>query len=742
MANKFLSKLRSKAITWLNKDGEPEPRQPYPAGIACLNACSPTVSYDNNFPNITRIAESFAEISPYAVDANGKKLSTQPHLIDVLNHPNSDMSDTDFREILITMLLVHPTVYLLCWRKDGRRIVPGGNINANNIAALTFMEGVGVSTIGDQVTYYYEGNTYSTSEVIALSLHVNPYNLLSGYSPSMAAKKWATVDDYVADYQAGYFRNGAVPAGQFVVTAPTADEFNRMVDILQAHHRGANNANNPNYVHRPTSAIDGKPMAAQVEWVPFAQSSVEGALQSIFDQANKKIDMVFGVPEEVKGYLQNSNYASAEVADYVFSRYVLYPKLRKVWSKLTHEFNRIFGGMGFALDFDFEFPGLTDMRKVQAETLTTMLNAGFTVESSVEALRLPSSFKKLKKAETQPVVEQTAATDPTPEPETDTSATNSEKSLKKKDLEITEEIEEPETANPLVRSSLNQYLNAIIDKAIDMVKKRKPEKEADVRELREQLLDWLTESGLADDEAQVISTILTSIILEKGEEAILDFAASLDIADLHMSIPTEQLAEIIERLKGLIKKFGEDTIINLGDYLIRDIDSGTEDLVATLERARSMEEYRVDRWATSETHYAEEEAVIIAAIVASEQTELVPYKTWQVDPTSADMCIHCLSLDGETVALDQPFSNGNMIPHDHPWCRCRAVITWRPAIKSVKVTCPACGRYMMESTGGVMKNVICANSKCKKHYDITVEDGKVKATEFEIKHQTEQLPAA
>lgn len=730
MANQFLQKLRSKAITWLNKDGEPEARQPYPMSMGFFGGCSPTLSYDNNFPNITRIAESFAEVAPFAIDANGKKLARQPQLIEVLNNPNLDMSGTDFRETLITMLLTHPTVYLLCWHKEGRKVVPGGNITVNNLAAITFMEGVGVSTISGETVYYYNGSTWSPREVLALSLHVNPYDLSSGYSPSMAAKKWATVDDYVADYQAGYFRNGAVPAGQFVVTAPTADEFNRMVDTLQAHHRGANNANNPTYVHRPTSAIDGKPMAAQVEWVPFAQSSVEGALQSIFDQANKKIDMVFGVPEEIKGYLQNSNYASAEVADYVFSRYVLYPKLRKVYSKLTHELNRVTGGLGFTLDFDFEFPGLSDMRKVQAETLTAMLNAGFTVESSVEALRLPNSFKKLKKEK----VEEPAIT--TPEivgtEEEISSTTEIKKSLKHKALDDGNIPEgEEETINPVLRSALSQYFDAIMQKILGLLKNANPQTENAVRDLREELITWLTESGLADETAEGISVIITSIILEQGEQAAINFAATLGLEDFHMSLSADQIAAIKERLIGLIKKFGEDTIINVGDYILREVETeGDKDWVAIIEAARLKEQYRIDRWVTSESHYAEEQAVLIAAIVASQQTDLVPYKTWRVDPTSADMCIYCLSLDGETVPLNEPFSNGNMVPHDHPWCRCTMEISWRPVVKSVKVVCPKCGRYMMESTGGSMKNVICANSKCKRHYDIDVKDGKVKAVEI------------
>ena len=87
------------------------------------------------------------------------------------------------------------------------------------------------------------------------------------------------------------------------------------------------------------------------------------------------------------------------MADYVFARRVVYPKLVKIYSRLTHEFNRIFGGMGFALSFNYELPMLTDTRKLQAEALKTMIEAGFTHESAVEVLAAAGEFPTTRNAE-------------------------------------------------------------------------------------------------------------------------------------------------------------------------------------------------------------------------------------------------------------------------------------------------------------------------------------------------------
>lgn len=353
-------------------------------------------SYDNTYPNIARIAEAIAEINPIAINGKGEEINLAPRLLQILARPNREMSGTDFMETLATMLLVHPKVYLLAWRNTTHGLEAGGDITLDNFAGLTFMENVAESVVDGISTYRMGGKTYSEQEVITLSLAVNPYRINDGYSPSIASKKWPTTDDFIAEYHNAQFRNGAVPAGQFTITAPSVAIYNDIVDRMQEQFRGARKAGNIMYVHRPTSSIDGKPEAAAIEWTPFAQTNKELTLEAVYNQANHKIDTIFGVPEEIKGHLSNSNYASAEVADYVFARRVVYPKLVKIYSRLTHEFNRIFGGMGFALSFNYELPMLTDTRKLQAEALKTMIEAGFTHESAVEALRLPESFRQLE----------------------------------------------------------------------------------------------------------------------------------------------------------------------------------------------------------------------------------------------------------------------------------------------------------------------------------------------------------
>lgn len=771
MFDRFSRKIKS----WLNSDDmkshDDSIMQSYGLPLAGTNALFGLYqngSYDNNYPNITRIAESFAEVLPFAIDEKGKRLKKDPNLIEVLYNPNEEMSITDFLETLMVMLLVHPVVYILCWHREGNENVPGGPIREQTLAGLTFLEGVSASYVGNEVTYYAGTETWTKDDVIALSLNINPYNLLAGYSPSIATKKWACVDDYVADYQAGYFANNAIPAGELIITTPTVEEYEATVKALKKHHKGAGKNNNLMYVHRPTSNIDGRPLNSQIEWVPFSQATKDSALQSIFDQSNKKIDMTFGVPEEVKGHLSNSNYASAEVADYVFSRRVVYPKLKKIYSKLTHEFNRITGGLGYALDFDYEEPVLTDTRKQQTESLITLLNAGFTVESSVEALRLPMSFLSLKeKPKEEPVANNSedAANDSEVIDEDSQEISQSESkddSGKKKgkccDHSVRKDIvdemltEEPdEEVDPEILTILMGLIIGLIDQVISEIKEPNDDNLISGLILGTNTTDTQPSSGsdlfetvftanaikryakdFKHDEktARLFNAALLYIMSKKGQDSAKEFAEELGISEYNSEIPLATL----EATEKAAKEYTDSLISQIAEKIEKEtkkaVDNGltTAETIIMLEALKKSEAWRAKRTAVTEQHLAEETGILESAKEAGRIAKKEVYKTWHIRDGA---CIYCVPLAGETVPIDQVFSNGEKFPRVHPNCRCYLTYEFRDVQKSIKLTCPHCKRYLLESaSNATLKNVICGNSKCKHRYNIEISDSNASFTDI------------
>ena len=351
-----------------------------------------TNDYENAYPSITKINNKFMKIRPYAVNANGDKVEEATPVINALYHPNRLNSSVEFREALSLMYLVHSKTHILVWRREGGKVLPGGKITPKNIAGFSFMEGVTTVTVGGKTTYNVTTDagsaTYTDDEVITLR-GLNPYRINSGgFSATQAACKWTTIDDYIAQYQKGFFRNGAVPSGEFVITAATKTEFNDIVDKMQEKHRGADNNNNIVYTHRPTDPATGKPVQAQIEWIPYAVSNRELSLKDLFDQANKKIDSAYGVPASIRGVGENNNYATARTDQQNFMENVVDPIALKIWTGFTHELNRITGGLGVAIAYDIEIPALADEEKVKEERdkirderVQTWLDKGYSISS-------------------------------------------------------------------------------------------------------------------------------------------------------------------------------------------------------------------------------------------------------------------------------------------------------------------------------------------------------------------------
>lgn len=705
----------------------------YAGCIGSLNSnpffCYGTGSYDNTFPSVSRIAESIAEVMPYAVDQKGNKVKQTPQFVKALYNPNAQMSGPEFFEALATMMLVHPTAYVLVWHNEDGIAVPGGNITPKNIAGFTILENPSVIVEGGRTFYRKGSQQYTENEVMAMSLNINPYNITAGYSPSVAAKKWANIDDYIADYQAGFFRNGAIPEGQFVITARDAKAFNDTVDYLQRKHGGAGNNGKVNYVHRPTNDL-GQTGNAQIEWIPYGVNNKDLTLDAIFDQTNKKLDMAFGVPQEVKGYLENSNYASAEVADYIFARRVVYPKLVKMWAKFSHELNRITGGLGFALSFDFDMPMLSDEEKVRSEvkqintnTLTNLINQGYTLESAVAALELPKEYLKLAEAKPQEAENEPELVET--EPTTVSQVETSSKCL-----------ETPKTAcSCYCKSKL-----ALADPNVERVVREYMQKQVDAAIAD---LNFATEAeakAFADQLWQELEPIVKKFGINQYDEGygMVTQTIGFEVGELSYAISSEFKQAYIDYLNKVSLSYTNDTAESIKRVLGQGEVEGWDnyELKQRLDGIMDTDDWRVQRLARTETHRAEQMGGIDSMRQIEKETGVQFVKVWHVNPGTSNHCTECIGLDGTKLPLDNDFGDfpagANEAADAHPNCSCYLTyeIASTPVEKTVKVTCPSCGRYMFESTGGNAKNVICANSKCKKHYNINVKKGEINAEEI------------
>lgn len=343
-------------------------------------------------------------IVPYAMNGNGKPV---PHAaLDALFHPNKKDSFVMFVEKLGVSVLAQDYTYLLVWRREGQEAKPGGEFGfgGNNIAGFTFLECPGIEYRDGRIYYKMGAQEFNEDEVIAIPGGAKPGNLYAGYSPAMSAAKWATLDGYIGDYQNGFFSNGAIPAGVFKVAAATPQEYKDMVATLQERHKGAGNNNNVSYTHAPLDH-EGKQAPAQIEWVPFAQSNKDIDFEPLLKHVDNRLSESYGVSSIIKGVDSAAKYSNAEVSEAGFAKRAVKPLALRIYSQITHELNRITGGLGVAITFKYEIPAVSDAEKVKAETkkiesdiiLTYTADPyNWSLDSVVDAFQLSQSYKLLK----------------------------------------------------------------------------------------------------------------------------------------------------------------------------------------------------------------------------------------------------------------------------------------------------------------------------------------------------------
>jgi len=632
--------------------------------------------YENGYSSITKLSNGFATIEPYTVDKNNKSVSS--NILDRLYTPNTDMSPYDFREALMVMSLVHDKVLI-------RVHANGDRITGDSITGFTFLEGYNEEVVGGKRYYrLLNGERLDDSTVITLK-SFNPDAVQQGFSASRAARRWTRIDDYIADYQKGFFENGAVPSGEMVITAGTATEFNDIVDMLQRKHKGASKSNNITYTHRPTD-VNGKPMNSQIEWIPFSSPNKDLSLKELFDNANKKIDSVYGVPASIRGVNDSNTYASVRVDELIFVKYALQPATLKIWSKFNHELNRITGGTGLAITFELELPQLADEEKVKAEakavdaqTVTNLTTQGYTLESAISYVQT-GNIEALKLGEIKPtelpeVTDQTEVKD-TPDQPVDLSMTSQKK-------------------KKLTRLTRLEYEV----KLYNVVKTRMEKQVADVIANLDKLTKAITEDDpIADDEdyklAQGMSLVLLGLIgyqgaIEHKANVKLIAQAGIDTSNVGaFEMTPAQRAQYKTYVEKVSAGYNAQTSQRIRDILQEGKATGAtqaeiKDRLTTI----LAEEYRIQRIATTEINKAGADSSLFSMKNAAKESGATVDKLWTHGGTD-DPCEFCDELIGESAGLEENFldlgdslvsASGAVFENDfeanddgglHPNCHC------------------------------------------------------------------------
>lgn len=366
-------------------------------------------TYDNIFPYVNAIAQRFSTVIPYAVTSDGRRFDPAPPALSSLYAPNDTYSCLEFLKLIASGMLTQSHVDILIWTTEG----PGGNITPDNITGYTLLPS-NSRVYNDTCSDWYHRVTmdfgdgarqyeFTRNETIALSYSRHPDDPTRGISPAMTIKKWANVDDMIADYERGFFGNNAVPAGMLGIVSENAEDFQRNRARLEETFRGAGNNNGIAYNMIPVDPLTHKPsQTSKLVWVPFQNSNDSLDLQTVNSVVNNRMANALAVPDIIRGIDNGQTYSNAEMAERAFIENTLKPLCMTVWDKWQFELDRITGGLGYGITFTLDLPAQTEVEKIQAETqqirinnLIQLVNMGASVETAAEALGLPEAYRRL-----------------------------------------------------------------------------------------------------------------------------------------------------------------------------------------------------------------------------------------------------------------------------------------------------------------------------------------------------------
>lgn len=641
--------------------------------------------YDNVFPYVNAIAQRFSTVIPYAVTSDGRRLDPAPPALSALYAPNDTYSCLEFLKLIASGILTQSHVDILIWTTNG----PGGNITPDNITGYTLLPSnsrVYNSTRSDwthRVTMdsgdgarQYE---FTRNETIALSYSRHPDDPTRGISPAMTIKKWANVDDMIADYERGFFGNNAVPAGMLGIVSENAEDFQRNRARLEETFRGAGNNNGIAYNMIPVDPLTHKPsQTSKLVWVPFQNSNDSLDLQTVNDVVNNRLANALAVPDIIRGIDNGQTYANAEMAERAFIENTLKPLCMTVWDKWQFELDRITGGLGYGITFTLDLPAQTEVEKIQAETqqirinnLIQLVNMGASVETAAEALGLPDAYRRL---DLHPS---------TPNTPLLPSARNTTKASKP--------VHNTPTETHLLTST-----RAYVNRVIQLTRRSQAGLRDDLKTIGEQ---WIND--VEDD----LITHLTNYARKTGlklEQVITAWAETHPDNPIAVEVqdytqPDWQKLYDWAKLPSNVKTAYTDHLESIADTTSKTITAKTLDILTKAD----SEQWDAKRLHDELAHLGNEHAELIArcetvqaqrlgslysAKNMSETLGVRLKKVWRSsgDATTCDFCKH---MDGATVGLDSSyldygasvevgdhtyvnsFENMNT-PNGHPNCRC------------------------------------------------------------------------
>lgn len=307
-----------------------------PSGGAVID---PAKALGNNrgfvYAAVNAIAREVMTIDWRLFEVNGEdeKEHREHAVLDLLDTVNDSMISLSFKYLMSACLTLTGNCYIF---------LEGVTSDLDKPKAIHLMPPDRVRPVIDRRSWPYQIKGYKMKlenreydfepyEVIHLQLP-NPSDFFEGMSPVQAGAEYIDNDNYAQEFNRKFFRNGARPAG-FLETDMIAETQIEVLKIGFANmHQGIDNMN----------GIAVLPKG--VKWAPNGASPKDMDFKNLSEDSKERTLAMFGVSRTILGTAESdTNRATAETADYVFSKRVVKPHMLLICAFLNEKLLPRFG---------------------------------------------------------------------------------------------------------------------------------------------------------------------------------------------------------------------------------------------------------------------------------------------------------------------------------------------------------------------------------------------------------------
>ncbi len=265
----------------------------------------------------------------FKVNGKNHKEQEEHALLDLLDSVNETMTGPELKFLTSAHLDLTGNSYWLLF---------GVQSETDKPKAIYQLDPSRVTVLLDKQTFPYTLKGYKLKlEGATKPIYFKPYEILHFREPDptdpfegvgvvQSIAPWIDVDNYAMEFSRKFFVSGARPAG-FLETEAVADSQIESIRIGFANmHEGMEN------MQRIAVLPKG------VKWATAGTSPKDMDFKNLAETARDRILAAFGVSKTILGTAESdTNRATAETADYVFSKRVIRPRMQLICSFLNEK---------------------------------------------------------------------------------------------------------------------------------------------------------------------------------------------------------------------------------------------------------------------------------------------------------------------------------------------------------------------------------------------------------------------